>query len=197
MKLIVGLGNPGRQYQGTRHNVGFEVLALLGGRWQSEKPKSRFAGECSEAFWNGQKILLLAPMTYMNRSGESVQKAARFYQVPEEDILVICDDMNLPSGKIRWKPFGSAGGQNGLNDILNRLGTKQVPRLRIGIGRPMGRHDATSWVLGRFAPDERISMDLAVHNAADSVECWVTDGIDATMNRFNVARSEDQDNRGK
>jgi len=192
MKLIVGLGNPGVRYQGTRHNVGFEVLALLAGRWQAEKPKSQFSAECSEVFRGGQKLILLAPTTYMNRSGESVQKAAKFFQIPAEQIVVICDDMNLPSGKIRWKASGSAGGQNGLSDILQRLGTRDVPRLRVGIGRPQGRHDATSWVLGRYAPDERIAMDIAVQNAADSVECWVSEGIDTTMNRFNVSRTDNE-----
>jgi peptidyl-tRNA hydrolase, PTH1 family len=186
MKIVVGLGNPGTEYRGSRHNVGFEVLAILARRWQAEKPRMRFSGECQEVFVNGQKLLMLSPMTYMNRSGECVQQAARFFRVPPEEIVVICDDMNLPTGRLRWKPSGSAGGQNGLDDILTRLGSRQVPRLRVGIGRPQGRHDATSWVLGRFAPDERTEMDLAVELAGDSVECWVSDGIGSTMNRFNT-----------
>jgi PTH1 family peptidyl-tRNA hydrolase len=192
MKLVVGLGNPGEKYRGTRHNVGFEILGALAQRWQAERPKMRFSGECSEAFVGGQKLLLLAPLTYMNRSGECVQQVVRFYQLPPEDMVVICDDMNLPTGRIRWKAAGSAGGQNGLDDILNRLGTRQVPRLRVGIGRPAGQRDATSWVLGRYSPAEREEMDVAVQEAADSVECWIRNGIDAAMNQYNATGKPDQ-----
>lgn len=194
MKLIVGLGNPGDKYDGTRHNVGYEVLSVLAARWLAEPPRHRFSGHVQEVFVGGQKVLLLAPLTWMNRSGEAVQPAARFFQIATDDMVVICDDMNLPPGRLRWRASGSAGGQNGLDDIIRRLGTNAIPRLRIGIGRPTGRRDATSWVLGRFSPQDRELVDVAVSAAADSVDCWVRDGIAAAMNRFNATgRAEKTD----
>lgn len=191
MKLIAGLGNPGAEYRGTRHNVGFEVLAILAERWSATPAGNRFSGECREAFVGGQKVLMLAPMIYMNRSGESVQQAVRFYRLNPEDIVVICDDMNLPAGRIRWRASGSAGGQNGLDDILTRLGTEDIPRLRVGIGRPTGRSSATSWVLNRPSAADRGELDLAVQVAADSVDCWVREGIVAAMNRYNAVERRD------
>lgn len=187
MKLIVGLGNPGAQYSGTRHNVGFEVIADLTARWQAGKSQMKFQSELWEAYSAGQKLLLVTPLTWMNRSGESVQQIARFFQLPAEDIVVICDDMNLPVGQLRWRASGSAGGQKGLQDILLRLGTEQIPRLRIGVGRPPGQMDATAWVLGRYRPEEKESMGLAVRLAADSVEMFVAEGIVSVMNRYNRA----------
>jgi PTH1 family peptidyl-tRNA hydrolase len=185
MKIVVGLGNPGTQYSGTRHNVGFDVIAELADRWQSAKPQMKFQAEVREAFPRMEKVLLVAPMTFMNRSGEAVQQIARFYQVASEDIVVVCDDMNLPLGCLRWRASGSSGGQKGLADILLRLGTQQVPRLRLGVGRPPGQMDGADWVLGRFRSEERSEAEMMTKLAADSVECWVSDGLVATMNKFN------------
>lgn len=185
MRLVVGLGNPGAQYVGTRHNVGFEVVFELARRWQSGKSQLKFQSEFWEGFSGGRKILLAAPMTYMNHSGEAVQQLARFFQILPEEIVVVSDDMNLPAGQLRWRASGSAGGQKGLSDILRRLGTEQVPRLRLGIGRPPGQMDATSWVLGKFRSEERQQAELATKLAADSVEMCATDGLVATMNRYN------------
>jgi len=190
MKLVVGLGNPGSQYSGTRHNVGFDVIAELAQRWQCGKPQLKFQAEIREAFPPSGKVLLVTPMTYMNRSGESVQQIARFYQIASEDVVVICDDMNLPLGRLRWRASGSSGGQKGLADILLRLGTEKVPRLRLGVGRPPGSMDAAAWVLARFRAEERSEAELMAKLAADSIECWVADGIASTMNRFNRS-SED------
>jgi len=190
MKIVVGLGNPGSQYFGTRHNVGFDVIAELAQRWQCGKPQLKFQAEIREAFPSLGKVLLVTPMTYMNRSGESVQQIARFYQIASEDVVVICDDMNLPLGRLRWRAGGSSGGQKGLADILLRLGTEQVPRLRLGVGRPPGSMDAATWVLARFRAEERSEAELMAKLAADSIECWVADGIASTMNRFNRS-SED------
>jgi len=190
MKLVVGLGNPGSQYSGTRHNVGFDVIAELAQRWQCGKPQLKFQAEIREAFPSSGKVLLVAPMAYMNRSGESVQQIARFYQIASEDVVVICDDMNLPLGRLRWRASGSSGGQKGLADILLRLGTDQVPRLRLGVGRPPGSMDAAAWVLARFRAEERSEAELMAKLAADSIECWVAEGIASTMNRFNRS-SED------
>lgn len=186
MKLIVGLGNPGSQYAGTRHNVGFDVLNELARRHDPSGPtQSKYKAEFRDMHLGGEKVLLIAPMTYMNGSGEAVVPFMSFYKVDLTDLVVVCDDMNLPCGRIRWRAKGSAGGQKGLADTIQRLGSSEFSRLRIGIGRPPGRRDATSWVLGKFRDDEREEMDLAVARAADSVEKWVSQGVDATMSAFN------------
>jgi len=132
MKLIVGLGNPGKKYEDTRHNVGFEVVCELIRRYQPGRPKTKFQGEYYESRISDESALLLMPHTFMNLSGGSVQKARDFYKIENADILVICDDLNLALGRLRFRPKGSAGGQNGLADILQRLGTQQVSRLRVG-----------------------------------------------------------------
>lgn len=185
MKLIVGLGNPGRKYEGTRHNVGYEVLAELGRRHGSGRAKTKFQAELLEASVAGEKVLLLSPVTYMNRSGSSVQPARDFYQLSNENLLVICDDINLPVAKLRFRGKGSSGGQRGLADILQRLGTDEVPRLRVGIGEPPAHWDAADYVLGRFSPQERSDIEVAVMQAADAVEDWVVHGIEKCMNQYN------------
>jgi len=186
MKLIVGLGNPGRRYEKTRHNVGFAVLAELVKRMGlSVKPRDKFHGELIEADAAGEKLLLLAPTTYMNLSGQSVLAARDFYDIPHADILVICDDLNLPVGRLRFRSGGSSGGQKGLSDIVLRLQTEEVPRLRIGIGSPPPGWDAADFVLSRFAPDEIPEMEKAVQKAAEAVDVWVREGLPACMNRYN------------
>ena len=146
----------------------------------------RFDGEVVEVFLGGEKILLLAPLTYMNLSGRSVGAAVDFYKLPLEDVLIVCDDLNLEPGRLRLRREGSAGGQNGLKDIFRRLGTEQVPRLRVGIGRPPGRMTATDYVLGHFTERERELFGLTVAGAADAVESWARDGIMAAMNVVNA-----------
>ena len=190
MKLVVGLGNPGSQYSGTRHNLGFDVITELAQRWQAGKPQLKFQAEIREAISPSGKVFLVAPMTYMNRSGESVQQIARFYQVASEDVAVVCDDINLPLGRLRWRAGGSSGGQKGLADILQRLGTEKVPRLRLGVGRPPGSMDSAAWVLARFRAEDRSEAEMMVKLAADSMECWIAEGLAVAMNRFNRS-SED------
>jgi PTH1 family peptidyl-tRNA hydrolase len=185
MKLVVGLGNPGTQYEGTRHNVGFDVLGELTLRWQAARPKNRFEANLVEASLGGEKVLLAAPQTYMNVSGRSVQQIVKFFQIPVADILVVCDDLNLKPGQLRLRGSGSAGGQKGLLSILQVLGTEAVPRLRIGIGRPPEKMDAASFVLSKFRKDELPDIDQAVRKAADGVELWIRSGISAAMNAFN------------
>lgn len=185
MKLVIGLGNPGSKYCGTRHNVGFDVVAELARRHGAEKPQVRFEAETQDVRIHEDKVLLIAPMTFMNLSGKSVWQFFRFYQPEPEDVVVICDDMNLPTGRLRWRPSGSAGGQKGLSDIIEKSGSQNIPRLRVGIGRPPGRMEVTSWVLGRFREDEKEDVELAVQRAADSVEYWVREGIESTMTTFN------------
>ncbi len=190
VKLVVGLGNPGAQYAGTRHNVGFDAIAELVRRFQPGKAQLKFSSELWEVFGATGKILLIAPTTYMNRSGDAVHQVARFYQVLPQDVAVVCDDMNLPLGRIRWRAGGSAGGQKGLADIIQRLGTDQIPRLRLGVGRPPGQMDAADFVLSRFRTEERSESELMRMKAADSIETWIADGVASAMNRFN--RSPDE-----
>lgn len=189
MKLIVGLGNPGSKYEGTRHNLGFEVLEELRNRHGQPRPQRKFESELAEILVGSERCLLQAPLTYMNLSGQAVQPAAKFFKLAPEDVLVICDDLNLAPGQLRLRAAGSAGGQKGLGDIILRLGTDAVPRLRVGIGRPIPPQDAVSYVLGRIAGGERRVMDEAVLRAADAVECWATDGLETAMNRFNAGMS--------
>jgi PTH1 family peptidyl-tRNA hydrolase len=185
MKLVVGLGNPGRRYQGTRHNVGYWVLAELAKRYGTSPPRDRFRGEVVEADLAGQSALLLSPTTFMNLSGASVAEAVRFYKVPCGDLLVLCDDLNLPVGKLRLRAGGSSGGQKGLDDIIARLGTEEFPRLRIGIGAAPAGWDWADYVLSKFAPVELPLMEEAVALAADAAAAWARDGLEACMNRYN------------
>ncbi len=185
MKVVVGLGNPGDRYFGTRHNIGFDVLHELGRRWGGAKPKLRFEAEIVEVPCVSQKLLLAAPQTFMNLSGRSVQQIVRFFQVPLEDVLVVCDDLNLKVGQLRLRTSGSAGGQKGLQSIITCLGTDEIPRLRFGIGRPPANFDPADYVLGRFRKDELEIYDAAISRAATAVEVWSSDGIAVAMNRFN------------
>ena len=187
MKLVVGLGNPGSTYEGTRHNVGFDVLGELALKWQAVRPKLRFESHLIEANYQGEKVLLAAPQTYMNVSGRSVQQIVKFFQVPLNDVLVVCDDMNLKLGQVRLRASGSAGGQKGLASILTVCGTELVPRLRIGVGRPPDKVDASSFVLARFRKDELPDVDSSVRRAATGVELWIKDGISAAMNAVNLS----------
>lgn len=187
MKLIVGLGNPGSKYRGTRHNIGFDVIAELASRHLNERPKAKFDAEVAEVGIDNCKCLLVSPLTYMNLSGKSVLAAQNFYKVSAtEDLLVICDDLNLDVGKIRIRARGSAGGQNGIKDIIHRLGSQDFSRLRVGIGRPPPRWDTANYVLGKFDDDDRAIMDIAIKKAADAVECWVSSGVQVAMNKFNA-----------
>ncbi len=185
MKLIVGLGNIGRRYEKTRHNIGFDVLTALAARNPGASDKEKFDGRLMDTTIGSQRLLLLWPHTLMNRSGQSVRAAVDFYQLPPADLLVVCDDFNLPLGKLRFRSQGSAGGQKGMEDIVNGLGTDAFNRLRIGIGPVPGSWDAADFVLSRFSAAERPVVDEAVEQAVDAVECWVAEGVEVAMNRFN------------
>jgi PTH1 family peptidyl-tRNA hydrolase len=184
LKLVVGLGNPGGKYQGTRHNIGFELIDRLAKGGSEASFSRKFDGQLAETEIEFRRVLLLKPETFMNLSGRSVGQASRFYKLPLQDILVVCDDLSLPVGKLRLRPGGSDGGQKGLRDIASQLGTDQFPRLRIGIGE---HHeiDAADFVLSRFRNAERTLIDDALILASQAVAVWVTQGIDAAMNRFN------------
>ena len=175
MKLVVGLGNPGRKYVGTRHNVGFLVLDQLVARHGSGRRKNDFQAEVLEVGLGREKTLLIWPQTFMNLSGTSVLAARDFYKLKNEDVLVVCDDLNLPLGKLRARANGSAGGQKGLDDILRRLGGQDVPRLRIGIGAPLPGRDAVDFVLNRFSAEEQTEIEIAARYGADAVEIWANE----------------------
>lgn len=185
MKIVVGLGNPGSRYEGTRHNVGFDVLAELSRRWGGTRPKARFEASLCDITCQNEKILLCAPQTFMNLSGRSVQQVLKFYQTPTTELIVVCDDLNLKTAQLRLRSSGSAGGQKGLQSILTCLGTEQVARLRLGIGRPPGEMDAADYVLGRFRKDELELIDAAIGRSASAVEVWAAEGLAAAMNKFN------------
>jgi peptidyl-tRNA hydrolase, PTH1 family len=184
MKVVVGLGNPGGRYVGTRHNVGFAVVDLLAQAPGAGRFQSRFQAQVAELIEGPHKVLLVKPETFMNLSGRSVRQVVDFFQVPLEDLLVVCDDINLPLGKLRLRGRGSHGGHNGLRDIQNHLGTAEYARLRVGVGAPP-EDEAVDHVLGRFRPGERPVIDDAVRQAAQAVVVWIHDGVEAAMNRFN------------
>lgn len=186
MKIVVGLGNPGRKYEGTRHNVGFEVVQELSKRFLAQTPTMKFEGEIASASIGNIRVLLIRPLTFMNLSGRCVAAVVKFYKIDaERDLLVVCDDMSLPLGKIRIRAKGSAGGQKGLNDILRTLGTQEIARLRIGIDGPPPHWDAADYVLGKFKPDEEKCVGEAIQTACDAVVDWCTHDVTHCMNQFN------------
>ncbi len=182
-KIVVGLGNPGRRYDGTRHNVGFAVLDLLASGPRAGRFSSRFDAQIGELDEEDQRILLVKPETFMNLSGRCVRQVMDFYQAALTDLLVVCDDINLPLGKLRVRARGSHGGHNGLRDIQNHLGTAEYARLRIGVGAP--DEDAVDHVLGRFRPSEKPVIEDAIALAAQAVMVWVHRGIEVCMNEYN------------
>jgi len=185
VKLLVGLGNPGHAYQDTRHNVGFEILEVLARRAGSPGRRQRFQGDTAQTTVRGVPVLLLWPLTWMNLSGSSVLAARDFYKIADCDMIVACDDFNLPLDTIRLRPGGSAGGQNGLADVLARLGTTSIPRLRLGIGPVPAGWKSADYVLGKFPKADRERVAIAVERAADAAEEWIALGIQAAMNKFN------------
>ncbi len=193
MKLIVGLGNPGPEYDHTRHNVGFVVLDRLARRHAPPQggsiAKARFHGSMLEANIADEKVLLLKPLTFMNRSGLSVSEAAGFYKIDvARDLLVIVDDIALPCGSIRLRGEGSAGGHNGLGDIEQKLGHANYARLRIGIDQP-GQIPQKDYVLGRFRPEQQTAIEPALEDAVAAAEGWVARGLNDAMNRFNTRKT--------
>lgn len=185
MKLIVGLGNPGPKYEGTRHNIGFAVVDYLAAAPGVERWRNRFQSQVASATEGSEPILLMKPDTFMNLSGRAVREALDFYKLTAADVLVICDDLALPLGKLRIRAKGSHGGQNGLRNIQELLGTQDFTRLRVGIDAPNEHQDAADYVLGRFKPGERSAVEDAIARAAQAILVWVKEGNEACMNRFN------------
>ena len=184
-KLVVGLGNPGRKYVGTRHNIGFDVVSQLAKDWQASTVKNKFSGEICDVRIREQTVCLLCPETFMNASGKSVKAAVNFYKLQTDDVLVICDDMALDLARLRFRPKGSSGGQKGLGDIIRCLGTDQVPRLRFGVGRPPDSWDAADFVLSQFNEKEEVEKQITIRNAAEAVADWVEHGTAFCMNKYN------------
>jgi len=183
VKVVVGLGNPGSRYAGTRHNVGFAVVDALALGPRAGRFQGRFDALVAELA-EEQRLLLVKPQTFMNLSGRSVRQVLDFYKVPVEDLLVVCDDINLPLGKLRVRAQGSHGGHNGLRDIQNHLGTHEYARLRVGVGAPP-EDEAVDHVLGRFSRGEQPLIDDAVARAVQAVLVWANQGALACMNQFN------------
>jgi peptidyl-tRNA hydrolase, PTH1 family len=189
MKLIVGLGNPGRRYAGTRHNVGFDVVDAIAERnrleWESAP------AEAITARWRAMNVMLAKPLTFMNLSGGAIVDLLQFYKIDRSDLLVVVDDINLELARLRARPEGSAGGHNGLKSVIAQLGTEEFARLRVGVGRGDARRELSDHVLATFDADERPIAAETVSRAADAVELFVTEGIMSVMNRFN--RKEDRE----
>jgi PTH1 family peptidyl-tRNA hydrolase len=204
MKLVTGLGNPGQRYRDTRHNIGFAVVEALATEARETFRVSRFEAVTAKVTIEGEKVLLMKPVTFMNLSGRAVTRALGFFKINLEDMLVVLDDIDLPTGRLRFRRNGGAGGHNGLRSIFGELGTQDVHRLRVGIGRS---DDATRHVLSRFSPEEAAVMENTMDRACRAVRLWVRDGIETSMNRFNAAADEgkgknrrlhedEEDNRG-
>jgi len=184
VKVIVGLGNPGPRYRGTRHNVGFMTVDEVAARLAVAFDREKYQGLVAQGQWQGAKVLLLKPMTYMNLSGQAVAQAVRNAVDSLADLLVVADDVNLPLGRLRFRREGSAGGHNGLKSIIERVGTQEFSRLRIGVGENRAEADLVDHVLGVFTPEERVVMAESIARAADAVLAFVAEGMDKAMNRF-------------
>lgn len=183
--LIVGLGNPGKEYEQTRHNVGFRVVDELARRYSLAFGKKERKAVAATGVIRGKKVILAKPQTYMNLSGEAVRSLVDFYKVELAGIFVMSDDLDIPLGTVRLRQSGGAGGQNGVKSIIQHLGTQDFNRLRFGIGRPPGRMQPKDYVLGAFQGDDAILASQVIDRAADAVETWLVDGIDLAMTRHN------------
>ena len=181
--LLACLGNPGREYEGTRHNIGFMAADELARREGVKINKLRYRALAGEIRTGGQRVLVIKPQTYMNLSGEAVKLAGGFYKIPQDRVLVISDDVALPLGKLRIRAGGSAGGHNGLKNIIAHMGTDQFPRIRVGVGAP--EHDMIDWVIGKFSPSEQKVVDEAVGRAVDAALCLIARGVQEAQNRYN------------
>jgi len=184
-RLIVGLGNPGAEYDRTRHNVGFEVIDALADQLGERLREGKGPAMLAETRWRGRTFAIAKPLNYMNRSGQSVRALMRHYGLTPDNVLIVYDDLNLPVGTVRVRAKGSAGGHNGVQDIIDRLGGADFPRIRIGIGSNFGRGRQVKHVLGPFDADERPLIDAAVERSRDAALTFITDGVVTTMNRFN------------
>ena len=191
MFIIAGLGNPTLQYEGTRHNVGFDVIDMLADRYNISVDGRKGRALIGKGMIGGQKVLLVKPQTYMNLSGESVRALMDYYKLTTDEIVIIYDDISMPVGQVRIRPKGSAGGHNGIKSIIAHLGTQEFPRVRIGVGEKPARMDLADYVLGHFPKEEAETMTTAFKDGAAAVVDMMTEGVEAAMNHFNgAARGE-------
>jgi len=188
MYLIVGLGNPGTQYRGTRHNVGFDILDLISIKYKIVVNRIKFKGIYGEGSIGGEKVILLKPSTFMNLSGESVREAASFYKISGDNIIILHDDISLEIGSMRIRSKGSAGGHNGLKSIILNLSSDEFVRFKIGVGEPKG--ELVSYVLGKFSKNERILIDDVSNSTVEAVELVIKQGIAVAMNKFNGYKAD-------
>ena len=189
--LIVGLGNPGQQYAGTRHNCGFRAIDILAKDLGVKIDKGKFQGLYGQTSIRGTKVYLLKPQTYMNLSGKSVAQLANYFHVPPQKIIVLFDDISLPPGRLRIRSDGSAGGHNGIKSIIADLGSQDFPRVKIGVGaKPHDQQDLADWVLSNFSAQEEKDLAFALQNAADAARCIVEKGVYEAANRYNGSRPE-------
>lgn len=188
MKLIVGLGNPGRDYAGTRHNIGFGVIARISDQYNIPLSSKEHKAVCGKGFIGGEKVIIAQPQTYMNLSGESVRSIADYYKIEPEDIIIAFDDIDLEVGQLRVRRKGSAGGHNGIKSIIQHLGTNEFPRVKVGVGAKPEGGDLVRHVLGRFSREDEKAMGEVLDLAVKAVEMIVTEGVDAAMNRYNAKR---------
>lgn len=188
--IVFGLGNPGRQFREDRHNIGFMLLDRLAADFSAAFGKVQFGTLIVDVRVDGKKVLLAKPQTFMNRSGESVQSLLRYYRIPHFQTLIIFDDLDLPLGSIRIRPLGGSGGHNGMQSVLERLGTEDVPRMRLGIGRPPGSMDPSSYVLGPFSEGEMVEVVAVIEKAKAAALSFILEGVETAMNRFNFRPEE-------
>jgi PTH1 family peptidyl-tRNA hydrolase len=188
--LIVGLGNPGKQYENTRHNIGFWVIDELARRWNISQFKMERKALVADGSINGKRVLLVKPQTYMNLSGQAVRGIMDFYKLDAEQMIVAHDDLDIPLGSLRLRQAGSAGGQNGVKDIIRHLGTQDFKRVRLGISRPPGRMDISAYVLQAFGGDDGITARLVVDRSCDAIETWLKTDFETAMNRYNGSLDE-------
>ena len=190
MYLIAGLGNPTREYEKTRHNVGFEAIDILADKAGTTVTEKKHKALYGKGYIGGQKVILAKPQTYMNLSGESIREIADFYKIEPENIIILCDDINLAEGQLRIRLKGSAGGHNGLKNIISHLGTQEFPRIRIGVGEKPRGMDLADYVLGRFPKEQQAVMEEAYRDAAEAACMMIEDGADAAMNHYNRKHKE-------
>lgn len=188
MKLIAGLGNPGRDYAGTRHNIGFGVITRISDQYNIPLSSKEHKAVCGKGFIGGEKVIIAQPQTYMNLSGESVRSIADYYKIEPEDIIIAFDDIDLEVGQLRVRRKGSAGGHNGIKSIIQHLGTNEFPRVKVGVGAKPEGGDLVRHVLGRFSREDEMAMGEVLDLAVEAVELIVTEGVDAAMNRYNAKR---------
>lgn len=190
--IFVGLGNPGREYENTRHNMGFLTIQRMAERWGLDVTRYKFKSLTGDGRVNGKRVALVMPQTYMNNSGTAVGSFTHFYKLDLSHLMIIHDDLDLPFGSIRLRKSGGSAGQRGMQSIINRLGTNEFPRMRVGIGRPPGRMDAVDYVLKKFKPADEIMLNQVLDTCIDAVETYLEQGIDKAMTLFNHSILNDE-----